>query len=159
MKCNLALLLAFVTTPALPADMRAVNDQLDVIVQKMKDGDLHAVEYRKARRVHSIDVDGDGVPDTVVFFTIEGFAGGNNYTSYMTVFKGQGTRFEPLDTIVVGGKGLGAVSYSKPVLRNGHLVVERMEYVDSDARCCPSRKTSVTISIRDGKLIEVRSNP
>lgn len=157
MKLALTLLLAVVVGPAFATDMKALNRQVDEIVVKMKSGDPGAVEYRKARKIHLIDVDGDRVRDAVVFFTVEGFAGGNNYSSFMTVLKGRSSQFQPLDTIAVGGMGLGSASYSRPNFKDGRIVIERMEYVDADARCCPSMKANVTIVLQGSKLIEAQS--
>ncbi len=135
------------------ADLRALNGQLDAVVTAAKRGDKDATEYRKARAIHLADVDGDGIPDAMAFFTIEGMGGGNNYEQYIVVLKGARSAFSLVGSLQIGGGDLGGASFSRPALKNGRIVIARKEYSDSDARCCPSRKAHVTVVLQDGKLL------
>jgi hypothetical protein len=154
MKSIYILLLMVMAAPALAADLRELNHQVDKVVVRTKGKDTHAVEYRKARTIHFVDVDGDGVQDAIVFFTIEGMAGGNNYEQYLTVLKGQPSGFLPLDTVLVGGGALGGASYERPTVKEKRITIQRTEYADEDSRCCPSIKSSITLVLQDSKLVK-----
>jgi hypothetical protein len=141
--------------PTLAANLGEFNRQVDNVVLRIKGEDKDAVEYRKARTIHFIDVDGDGVQDAIVFFTIEGMNGGNNYDQYLTVLKGQASGFLLLDTALVGGGAKGAASYELPAVKERRITIQRTEYANEDSRCCPSKKSSITLVLQGSKLVEV----
>jgi hypothetical protein len=148
-------LLMVMAAPALAADLRELDHQVDNVVVRTKGADKSAVEYRKARTIHFVDVDGDGVQDAIVFFTIEGMAGGNNYEQYLTILKGQPSGFLLLDTALIGGGSMGGASYEPPAIKERRITIQRTEYADEDSRCCPSIKSNITLVLQGSKLVEV----
>jgi hypothetical protein len=57
-----------------------ISQAIDTLSNLITDG--NAVEFKKARTVLKLDKASDGV---VVFFTMEGFGGGNSYEFYMAL--------------------------------------------------------------------------
>lgn len=155
MRLVCTLLLLVMMAPVFAANLGELNRQVDNVVKRIKGNDKDAVEFRKARTIHFIDVDGDGVQDALVFVTIEGMEGGNNYDQYLTVLKGQASGFIMLDTVLVGGGDKGAASYELPIVKERRITIQRSEYADEDSRCCPSIKSSITFELLDSKLVEV----
>lgn len=155
MRLIYTLLLMVMAAPALAADLGELNHQVDNVVIRIKGEDKDAVEYRKARTIHFIDVDGDGVQDAIVFFTIEGMDGGNNYDQYLTLLKGLPSGFFLIDTALVGGGAMGAASYERPTVKARRITIQRTEYAEEDSRCCPSIKSSMSLILQGSKLVEV----
>lgn len=156
MKFIYTLLLMVMAAPALADNLRELNHQVDNVVIHIKGEDTDAVEYRKARIIHFVDVDGDGMQDAIVFFTIEGMDGGNNYEQYLTVLKGRPSGYLLLDTAQVGGRDLpGRASDERPAVKERRITIQRTEYADEDARCCPSIKSSITLVLQGSRLVEV----
>ncbi|MCY7377031.1 MAG: hypothetical protein LH472_13815 [Pyrinomonadaceae bacterium] len=63
-----------------------------------------AVEYKEARKIVDGDVDGDGKPDAVVQYTLEGFGGGNSWGQSLAVFLNKKGVYKMSANKTVGGK-------------------------------------------------------
>jgi hypothetical protein len=156
--------------PALSAELRTVEAATDALVSALVDSD--AVEYPKARRIHYPK----GKTGLVfVFFTIENFDAGNNYTQYLAVFepswkfdpsKGDAQQTSPdniekyrlVGYLPVGGKGLRSVDSSKIILEKQTVTIQTKKYASGDAMCCPSEAGTATFKIEGRQLIEVKPN-
>lgn len=153
MKLWIALVLTTLVVSGCGADMKTLDRQIDGVVNGLTK-DSEAAEYRKARTTHIVDVDGDGQQDAIVFFTIEGRDGGNNFESYFAVLKGQSSAFLMQDVVQIGGGGLGDPSYELPSIKNGRIIIQRDEYGDEDSRCCPSKKSQIVFILQRSKLVD-----
>ena len=66
-------------------------------------------EYREARKVVSGDLTHDGVPETVVLYTIEGQGGTNLHIQYLAVFSRHKGKLSAVTQADVGGKSVRSV--------------------------------------------------
>jgi len=95
-------------------------------------------EYRDARKVVAGDLTRDGVPETVVLYTIESQGGTNNYVQYVAVFTRGDGRLLPLTYTEVGGKSTRSVELTS--VDDNTIRLETLGYGPQDASCCPSVK-------------------
>jgi len=148
----------------------SVDAATDALVSLLVDTD--AKEHRKARKIHYATNNAGLV---FVFFTIEGFNGGNNYTFYLAVFKpdrvfdpsrGEAQQRRP-DNIAkyslvgyapVGGKGWRSVDFSTFTIEKQKLILETKEYASNDPLCCPSKVGTAVYKIDDKQITEVKPN-
>jgi len=94
-----------------------------------------------------------------VIFTIEGFGGGNNYQFYMALFGASEDQFMFLDVIKIGEKTWRHVDFASAVADANAIEVDTLEYEDSDANCCPSRKSKARYVFSGGRLSETNRSP
>jgi hypothetical protein len=95
-------------------------------------------EYRDARKVVAGDLTHDGVPETVVLYTIESQGGTNNYVQYLAVFARGDGRLLPLTYTEVGGKSTRSVELTS--VDDNTIRLDTLGYGPQDASCCPSVK-------------------
>ncbi len=105
---------------------------------------------------HSIDLDGDGSDEHLVFFTLEGFGGGNNYVRYLAVYRYVAPVWFPSYTLLVGGKGSAGVTGATLRLEGGVLSTEAMLPDDDDATCCPSVESELAFDVGVGATLTPR---
>ena len=85
---------------------------------------------------------------TVVRYGTEGCFGGNNHAAPIAVlFDAGGGRIGSYPVAVT----MGDVDRYE-IDASGRLVVRTVEHGPTDPRCCPSRKRTYTLAIRNGKL-------
>lgn len=105
---------------------------------------------------HTIDLDRDGADEHLVFFTLEGFGGGNNYVRYFVVYR----YIEPVwfasYVAMVGGKGSAGVSGATLRFDGDALTTEAMLSDDDDGACCPSIESEITFDIGVGATLTPR---
>lgn len=109
-------------------------------------------EYRGARKLVTGDVNHDGVPETVVLYTIEGQGGSNNHVQYLAVFVRSRGRLPAVAQTSVGGKSYRAVELKS--VRDNQIILETLDYLPSDPACCPSKKGMTRYVLVDRKLQE-----
>lgn len=128
------------------ADAR-VEDAIESVV-RASGGD----EYCQYRLYDALDdVDGDGLEDLVVVFTVEA-AGGNDSVQHMTVL--QSSKGWRPATTVVGRKGQRIVE-SIEVEEGPIIVLGTAEYAKGDADCCPSTESETRYRMVKGRLTPV----
>ena len=93
-------------------------------------------EYREARKVVVGDLTRDGVPETVVLYTIEGQRGKNRSIQYLAVFGRRNGKLTPLTYAEMGGKSAAAVELRS--VEDEAIVLGTLSYGPKDANCCPS---------------------
>lgn len=105
---------------------------------------------------HRLDLDGDGAYEYLVFLTLEGFGGGNNYSRYLIVYR----YIEPVwfasHASLVGGKGSLAVSGATIRLRDRVLSVAALFPDEDDPTCCPSMDGEIAFDVEVGGLLRPR---
>ena len=118
-------------------------------------GKSRGAEHRNSRRSVAGDLDGDGLSDVAVLYTIEADKPKDYSLRYLAVFRrgagGLGYEAHRL----VGGKGVREIN--RVTVLNRVIVLEALEYQPRDAVCCPSKPARWRYRLRDHQLVEVRS--
>jgi len=109
-------------------------------------------EYREARKVVVGDLTHDGVPETVVLYTIEGQGGTNLHIQYLAVFSRQRGKLSAVTHADVGGKSVRSVELRS--VEHNAILLETMGYGPKDAQCCPSVKRMTRYVLSGRKLHE-----
>lgn len=115
---------------------------------------LHGEEYEEARKVARGDINGDGKEDIVVLYTLEGFAGGNDYHQYLAVFLASGTTFRHAADAVVGGKRMRDVELTS--VAGSTINLDTKLYAKNDPACCPSHASKARYHLVGTKLVEIK---
>lgn len=113
-----------------------------------------ASEYEKARKIVYGDVDGDGVKDAVVQYTLEGFGGGNSWGQSLAVFLNKKGVYKMAADEVVGGKFFRSFTVQKII---GKQIVGATETCPEDepqGLCKTPKKKQVKYVLLNGKLKE-----
>lgn len=110
-------------------------------------------EYTDARKVVAGDLNGDGLSDRAVLYTIEGQNGSNNYVQYLAVFVRDKSGLVPVTHTVVGGKSNRSVELRS--IRNNVIFFKTLNYGPKDAACCPSRKGTTRFMLVNRRLKEL----
>ena len=113
-------------------------------------------EYEDARTVMTGDLDGDGVPETIVLYTIESQGGSNNYVQYLAVFARARGNLVAVTHTAVGGKMRRSVDLSS--VNNGRVNLKTLSYAPTDASCCPSVKATTSYLLK-GRMLREHMQP
>jgi hypothetical protein len=108
-------------------------------------------EYEK-RSFRYGDLNDDGKKDIAVVYSIAGLCCTNGFWYYLAVFINNGSNYEFVTSEEVGGKLNRFIELDS--IKHGRIILDTLNYLDSDAACCPSKKDRVTYYLQDGKLIE-----
>jgi hypothetical protein len=112
-------------------------------------------EYADARKVVSGDLNGDGVAETVVLYTIEGQNGSNNHTQYLAAFTRANGQLVSLTHTSVGSKSYRDVDLDS--ISNGLINLTTMGFAKNDPACCPTLKGKAWYKLALGRLVAVKS--
>lgn len=147
--------------PTLP---KPLATQIERLVGLLKD--RYASGYPDATLTQKVRVGaGQGQEWMLVVFTIEGFGGGNSHAQYLAVFEvdsedKNNPYYSLLDFRHVGGKGWRAINQlgarvSSPA-KSGivNIDLDAQVVADGDAPNFPSKKATVRLVMKDGKLLE-----
>lgn len=162
---SLFLLLAAPATGA--AGAPTVDDAMQELVSLL--GDTQSREYVEARKTHQLRNPANWV---VVFFTLEGFAGTNDYSFYMAVFepdfgreapeRGAGTpgaaraeKYRLVGYATVGGKGWRNVDFSNFKVDADTITLQTTEYRDGDPMSTPSKPGRAVFKVQRRQLVEI----
>jgi hypothetical protein len=104
--------------------------------------------------VHTGLLAGDARPVGIAVFTLEGCGEGNNWGRTVGVFVREGQRLVELPR-ARDIRGLPEVVEGVRV-ENGLILVQGLDYGPNDARCCPSVRRSVALTLRDGMVVNAR---
>ena len=135
------------TDPA--ADTAAVEAMIAAAVSE-SDG---AQEYRDVRQQFIGDLTGDGAPDAVVIYVLEGEGGGNGSVTYMTALVRAAGRLQPAATRVAAGNG---ESVTDAKLVDGVVRMTVMRQGPDDPSCCPSMEAQEQYLLHAGKWLQVQ---
>ena len=114
----------------------------------------HGEEYRNARQVVTGELTHDGIPDTVVLYTIEGQDGTNNYIQYLAVFVRSKGVLAAEGYAEVGGKSYRTIELISVDDHTIHL--QTLNYTQNDPACCPSKKGETRYILKGHKLRELK---
>lgn len=139
-------------------------DKLGIVGKSIGD---HAKEIRGDLYCPSItvveaDIDGDGIDDLVVSYSIEGSCYdkkelppgdcGNYHEEFIAVsLKKDAKSVKPV-TVKVGGRG--ERMHSCFTVQGNKIILETLEYRKEDPMCCPSKEGIATFNFLNGKLTE-----
>jgi hypothetical protein len=115
----------------------------------------HGEEYPDARKVLTGDVTHDGVPETVVLYTIESQGRSNLYIQYLAVFARRNGKLSPVTRAEVGGKSVRNVELTS--VANNSILMDTMSYGPKDPQCCPTVK-GTTKYILVGRTLHERKS-
>ena len=149
------VLFAFVGTLCLAAaETRAqtsLNKAIAAHINKVRED---ASEYKEARKIVYGDVDGDGVKDAVVQYTLEGAGGGNSWGQSIAVFLNKKGVYKLAADETVGGKFFRSFDVLKV---ENKAVIGKIETCPKDepqGMCENPFKAQVKLVLDGGKLKE-----
>jgi len=153
---TISLLLLGVPKPASVPGCQLADKRVESLIAR-KAAELHGIEYCQYRLYNTMDdLEGDGANDFVVVFTVEGPNGSNGYKSFMAVFLSSRKPNEAPVIVPVGGKG--ERDPIKIHVQKGKINLETMEYLPSDALCCPSGRGTLVFHLI-GKELRAAGKP
>lgn len=123
--------------------------------------EIRGAEYCEFRTIAKGDLNSNGAEDIVIAYNIEGAcygerrspgSCGNDHTTFLTAFLGQGSGFRQIHSIEVGGRGQRDIVSIR--LTGGRIEADTLEYDPSDPQCCPSRKRRATFFLSAEELVE-----
>jgi hypothetical protein len=115
----------------------------------------HGEEYPDARKVVTGDLDGDGIAETVVLYTIEGQNGSNHHTQYLAPFTRANRQLVHLTHTSVGSKSYRDVELDS--ITNRLINLTTTAFAKNDPTCCPTLKGKAWFRLALGKLVAVKS--
>jgi hypothetical protein len=162
---SLFLLLAATATWASGA--RTVDAAMQELLSQL--GDTQTEEHEEARKTHLLRNPANWV---VVFFTLEGFAGTNDYSCYMAVFepdfgreapeRGAGThgsiraeKYRLVGYATVGGKGWRNVDFANFKVDADTIILQTTEYRDGHPMSTPSKPGRAVFKVQRRQVVEV----
>jgi hypothetical protein len=121
----------------------------------------HGEEPEGVRKSVTGDLNGDGLPDVAVLYTIEAQYGSNNYIQYLAVFLQTKKGLVYVKHLPVGGKNRRAVEITS--ITNGFINLETTDYGEKDPSCCPTIKGSTQFvlvgrTLKEKKLKKSETN-
>lgn len=135
--------------------LRADEDVINVALAEDAGRSERASEYREARRMAEGDLTGDGEPELVVLFTLEGGGGGNGVEGYLAAFQRDARgQLSAADTILVTGYGGSAQDVR---ITSGAAVVKLLVQGPDDPACCPSENMEQRYVLHLGRWLQVQS--
>ena len=109
-----------------------------------------ATEYEEARSIVKGDLNADSAEDAVVLYTIEGQGGSNQYIQYLAVFINRKGKLAYATHQMVGGKNQRSID--SVAIKDGKINLQTLEYLPTDASCCPSKKGQMRFTLSGGRL-------
>lgn len=92
------------------------------------------------------DFTGDGIEDVAIYFSLAPKNGGNAIVGQgLSLYQNTGKTVK----VIAGYEPDYLFGFDK--ISNGKIYVEKLEYADTDGRCCPSIKTAHILTISGGK--------
>ena len=113
-----------------------------------------ASEYKEARQIVYGDVDGDGVKDAVVKYTLEGAAGGNSWGQNLAVFLNKKGAYKISAEETVGGKFFRSFDLLKILNREIIAATETCPENNPQGMCKNPKREQVKFVLLKGKLKE-----
>lgn len=122
-----------------------------IAAQARQDG---GSEYKEARKSVEADLTGDGKPEVVLLYTLEGQGGSNGAVSYLAAFQRQESgQLHLVSTTSVAGLGVAAQSLR---VEDGTAHVTLLAPGPDDPDCCPSMKEEALYVLHGSKWLQVQ---
>jgi hypothetical protein len=136
--------LAGMTGFILPVAASAQSTLSKAVAAHIKKNSGDGAEYRAARKIVYGDVDGDGVKDAVLQYTIEGEGGGNSFGQYLAVFLNKKGSYRDSAPETVGGKFYRG--FTLQIVRNREIIgaTETCRDEGDPVGICPNPKRGKT---------------
>ncbi|HEY5073220.1 MAG TPA: hypothetical protein VII34_00905 [Pyrinomonadaceae bacterium] len=112
-----------------------------------------ATEYEEARSIVRGDLNADSAEDAVVLYTLEGQGGSNQYVQYLAVFLNRKGKLVYATHQMVGGKNRKSIESVS--IKDGKINLQTLEYLPTDASCCPSKKGQMRFILSGGRLKKI----
>ena len=109
-----------------------------------------ATEYEEARSIVKGDLNADSAEDAAVLYTLEGQGGSNQYLQYLAVFVNRKGKLAYVTHQEVGGKNRRSIE--SVAIKDGKITLQTLEYLSTDASCCPSKKGQIRFILSGGRL-------
>ncbi|WP_244669447.1 hypothetical protein [Xanthomonas sp. A1809] len=159
-QCDAAKDVKAETEKAPPQEAVQITPDAEVInaaiAQEAKKAD-GATEYKDARKLAEGDLTGDGKPEVVALYTLEGGGGGNGAGSYLAAFQRKETgQLQLAGTTSVSGFGVAAQNVS---LEDGTVHVKLLVQGPDDPDCCPSTEEQALYVFHGSKWLQVQPSP
>lgn len=169
--CRLALALLFATLASLSVAAAPAKPPKPLLAQIQRLGELlrdsHAVLYPEATQVQFVSPR-KGEEMALTVFTVEGFGGGNSHVQYLAAFSTETSdqgkpHYTLIDVVQIAGKGwrgiptLAARLAPGPARGETLIMLDALEVTADDAPNFPSKKITVTLSLKGGRLTELAS--
>ena len=139
------------TTPALAQSQPDESIIKSFIAQQAKRE--RATEYEEARSIVRGDLNADSAEDAVVLYTLEGQGGSNQYVQYLAVFINRKGKLVYATHQAVGGKNRKSIESVS--IKDGKINLQTLEYLPTDASCCPSKKGQMRFILSGGRLKKI----
>ena len=133
------------------ANAQTLQKAITAHINKVKED---ATEYKEARKIVYGDVDGDGVKDAVVQYTLEGFGGGNSWGQSLAVFLNKKGAYKLAADETVGGKFLRSFAVQRIVGKQIVGATETCPEGDPQGFCKNPAKGQMKFALVSGKLVE-----
>ncbi|OCA80265.1 hypothetical protein BBH99_16155 [Chryseobacterium contaminans] len=92
------------------------------------------------------DFTGDGIEDVVIYWNIAPKGGNALIGQGLSLYKNDGHTVK-----VIAGYEPDYL-FAFDTIKNGKIIVEKLEYTEEDGRCCPSIKTKHALTIKGSKV-------
>lgn len=103
--------------------------------------DVHNA-YLDSQDTFTGDFTGDGIEDVAIYFSLAPKEGGNTIVGQgLALYQNNGTSVK----VIAGYEPDYLFSFKK--ISKGKIYVEKLEYAETDSRCCPSIKTEHILTI------------
>lgn len=103
--------------------------------------------YLDSQDTFAGDFTGDRTDDVLIYFSLAPKEGGNAIVGQgLVLYKNIGSHVK-----VIGGYEPDYLFNFKKI-KNGKIYVEKLEYAETDGRCCPSIKTEHQLTISETKI-------
>ncbi|REC63428.1 hypothetical protein DRF65_04845 [Chryseobacterium pennae] len=95
---------------------------------------------------HVGDFTGDGIDDVAIYWNIAPEGGNALIGQGLSLYKNDGNSVK-----VIAGYEPDYL-FAFDTIKNGKIIVEKLEYTEEDGRCCPSIKTKHALTIKGSKV-------
>jgi hypothetical protein len=131
------------------------NSKINQFIVK-QEKKYRATENKQAREVIWADMNGDGKKDCIVLYSLDSVGRSNLHLDYLAIFlKYSNTSLKYITRKVIGGNHIRAVLKVQPVI-DGKIIINTLEYLPSEASCCPSKKGRIQITLYKNRLLETK---
>lgn len=99
--------------------------------------------------VYTGDITGDSKEDIAIYYAIEPTDGGNYLAGQgFVMYENKGDNVQIIQNYVPD------YSFVFDRINRGKIFLSRLEYADTDPRCCPSIRTEIELTLTGNKIVE-----